>query len=44
MIRIRAKKVDDLLQQVMATIFEAAAKEKDLEAIIIQNVLIIEGQ
>jgi len=28
----------------VATIFEAAAQEKDLEAIIIQNVLIIEGQ
>jgi len=29
---------------VVATVFEAATKEKDLEAIIIQNVLIIEGQ
>jgi len=29
---------------VVATIFEVAAQEKDLEAIIIQNVLIIKDQ
>ena len=44
MTRARAKKVEESLQQVVATIFEAAAQEKDLEAIIIQNVLIIKGQ
>jgi len=44
MTRARAKKVEESLQQVVAIIFEAAAKEKDLEAIIIQNILIIEGQ
>ena len=40
MTRVRAKKVEESLQQVVATIFEAATQEKDLEAIIIQNVLI----
>jgi len=42
--RARATKVEESLQQVVATIFEVAAQEKDLEAIIIQNVLIIKGQ
>jgi len=44
MTRTRAKKVEESLQHMVTTIFEAAAQEKDLEAIIIQNVLIIKGQ
>ena len=43
MTRAKAKKLEESLQQVVATIFEAAANKKDLEAII-QNVLLIEGQ
>jgi len=44
MTRARAKKVEESLQHVVATIFEATTQEKDLVAIIIQNVLIIKGQ
>nr|KYP39650.1 Transposon Ty3-I Gag-Pol polyprotein [Cajanus cajan] len=44
MTKARTKKLEESLQQVVATIFEATPKEKDLEAKIIQNVLIIEGQ
>ena len=43
MTRARAKKLEESLQQVVATIFEAAANKKDLEATI-QNALLIEGQ
>ena len=44
MTKARAKKVEESLQHMVATIFEVAAQEKDLKAIIIQNVLIIKGQ
>ena len=43
MTRARAKKLEESLQQVVATIFEAAANKKDLEATI-QNALLFEAQ
>jgi len=43
MTKARAKKLEESLQQVVTTIFEAAANKKDLEATI-QNALLIEGQ
>jgi len=43
MTRAKAKKLEESLQQVVATIFEAAANKKDLEATI-QNALLIKGQ
>jgi len=41
MTRARTKKIEESMQQVVATILEATPKEKDLEAKTIQNVLII---